>query len=250
MSEQIPNRIEAYCDLSRFVFLREFDGPMPRTASNKYDHHSPVVVAEEFDGDGHVVRSWFIMLKPNRDGFGLTAACQPHRIVSRDIRPGATPAYDPNDEAQIVQQYDESYLINIRSARDEMLADRERHLIYSQSYLDALHRAKESQSEVERLQGELSEQTTAHSAELQKRDAELFELKNETELNRLQIATLQASYAKLWEQKGLRERVKVWFRTKLKRLECALRRAASSVCCAEKCKSATGRNSWRVWFRR
>jgi hypothetical protein len=221
---------------------------MPRSGQSSGSGEGPVVVAEEIDGQGQVVRSWFVMLQPNRDGCGLKADCPPHRIVSRDIRPGeSTPDYDANNEGQIAQRISEGELIQIRRARDEMIADRERHVIYAQTYLDALKNADGWKGNVEHLNIVVAQK----DATIKERDNEIFELKNEVALNRLQIANLQASYAALENRKSLNERVKVWCRSKLKRLkELVSKQAESSDCCAAKCKSATGRNSWRVWFRR
>jgi hypothetical protein len=213
MTEQIPNRIEAFLDLSRFVYLREAEGALRRgdATAAYYANSAPVVVAEEIDGEDRVVRTWFVMPQPNRDGFGLTAPCPPHRIVSRDVRPGEpTPAYDPNAEARIVQTYGDEELKALRRARDERIADRERHIRHAQTYTDAVNRRNQLQAEVERLNQELVAKGIEYSAELKKRDDENWELKNERTLNRLQIATLQASYSKLWNQKSLTGRVKTW----------------------------------------
>jgi hypothetical protein len=219
MIEQLPSRIEAFADLSRFAYLREYNGKLPRTGNVNNNSPSAVVVAEEIDGDGRVIRSWFVMLQSNRDGCGLSAACPPHRIVSRDVRPGEpAPDYNPNAEAAIIQQISEPELLQIQRARDEMLAERERHVIYAQSYLDAVQRARESQSEAERINQEMIAKGIAYSEELKKRDDEIWELKNEAALNRLQIATLQASYGALENRKSLKERVKVLCRSKLKRV--------------------------------
>ena len=219
----IPNRIETFCDLSQFVFLREVNGLLARSVGD----HSPVIVAEELDGSGRVVRSWFVILTETHDGRGLKAACPTCRIVSRDIQPGKpTPDYDPNNEPIVVQHARPEELKSIRKARDEMLADRERHVIYAQSYIEAVKRAADSEAAAQRLQEQLTAQSLAHSGELQKRDDQLFQLENENQLNRLQIETLQASYLALENRKSLRERVNVWCRSKLNRLkECALRRA-------------------------
>jgi hypothetical protein len=199
MSEQIPNRIEAFADLSRFVYLRQCDGELQRT--DRYNN-GPVVIAEEICGEtGRVVRSFFVMLKPNNDGFGLSAACPPCRIVSRDLRPdGLTPDYEPNAEATIVQQIPEDEMRNLQP----------------RTYIDALQRAADSEATTKRLQEQFNAQALVHSAELKQRDDEIWDLKNLAEANHQHIANLQASYLALSNRLSLKERAKVWCRSKLK----------------------------------
>jgi len=226
----IPNRIEAYCDLSGFAYLHECNGMIglaPGGASwkvNGVEHFSPtnqpIVLAEELDGDGQIVRTWYVFSQSARDG----AAIANHgRIVSRDIRPGVpTPDYNPNESVTIGQQICDNELVRIQHARNEMLATRDRHLIYAQSYLDALKNADGWRGDVQHLNSVVAEK----DATIKERDNEIFELKDETTLNRLQIATLQASYAELENRKSLPERVKVWCRSTLKRLtKCASKQA-------------------------
>ncbi len=220
----IPNRIESFCDLSGFAYLREYQGCLPR-GSSKTDRSiistggesEPVVVAEEIDGEGKVVRTWFVLPSTHRDGLGLMSQCQfAHTLVSRDIRPGEPSApYDPNVPVKLGCEIRFDELRLIRAQRDEMLAACERHLIYSQSYVDALKKADGWKSNVENL----NRVVARRDATIKERDSEVCDLKNEAALNRLQIATLQASYAALENRKSAKERIKAWFRSKLKRLK-------------------------------
>jgi hypothetical protein len=202
----IPHRIERYCALDGFAFLREFPGEIclgpvrsgsfVQTSDNPGRNY-PVVVAEEFDGNGKVVRSWFILLQTNGDGYGFAGRdCDyQHRIVSRDIKPGVvTPAYDPNAPVSLGHQIPEDQLRRIQAARDQMLLNRERHTIYAQSYIDAVQRASDSEADAKRMQEQFTAQTTAHAAELEQRDncivgyrGKLIELQAELNATRRQL---------------------------------------------------------------
>jgi len=175
----------------------------------------PIVVAEEIDGDGKVVRTWFVLPESHRDGFGLAPQCQyAHILVSRDIRPGEPSVpYNPNVPVKIGCQIRFDELKLIKAQRDELQADRNRHLIYAQSYLDSLSKADEWRRSVEHLNTVVA----AKDLEIAKRDDQIFELRNENELNRLSIATLQASNLAMANRQSFKSQFKEWVRCVLKR---------------------------------
>lgn len=222
----IPNRIQAYCDLSGFAYLREYQGHMPRGSSQTSPSivstggaSEPIIVAEELDGDGNTVRTWFVLPDSHRDGLGLAPCPFAHTVVSRDIRPAEPSApYDPNVPVKLGSEVRFDELRLIRAQRDEMLADRQRHLIYAQSYLDALRNADNWRSNVENLNRVVAQK----DLDIARRDDEIFELRNENQLNRLSMATLQASYLALENRLSLKAQIKEWCKSWVR---CALRRA-------------------------
>jgi hypothetical protein len=208
----IPYRIEAYLDLKRhFQWLRE-SPRLPTIPTNV------VVVAEEFSGDGDITRTWFVTMGAIADG-QIASGLPPHRLVTCDIRPGEpTPDADLSKPLRTIEEpLNEVRLHRARQEYFDAMATRERHLIYSQTYLDALQRANDSEAATKRMQDELTAKALAHAEELKSRDDVVWELRNECEANRQQIATLQASYAALENRKSLPERVKAWGRSKVKK---------------------------------
>ena len=224
----IPNRIEAFCDLSGFAYLREYQGVMAKGSpkvtytggGGSGGHTLPfVVVAEEIDGEDRIVRSWYVLLEASPDG-RQSQDPLPHRIVSRDILPGVeTPTYDPNVPVSVGNRISEDILRQLQRARDDIEANRERHAIYSQAYLDALRKADGWRGNVEHLNKVVAQKDAA----IKERDNEICELNNQVALNQLQIATLQASNAELENRKSLIAKIKSWCRSTLKK--CALKRA-------------------------
>lgn len=231
----VPNRIEAFCDLSGFAYLREYQGHLPCGSSQSSSSTvatggslEPIVVAEEIDGDGTVVRTWFVLADSHRDGFGLDPQREspqtivPHSIVSRDIRPGKPSApYDPNAPVKLGCEIRFDELRLIKAQRDELYADSKRHLIHAQTYLDALNKAEDWRGNVEHLNAVVA----AKEFEIAKRDDEIFELRCENELNRLSIANLQASYLALSNRQSFKTQFKEWCRSWVR---CALRQVGLS----------------------
>jgi hypothetical protein len=207
-------RIELYIDNpERASFLREVEGDFKPGAQDNF-----VVVGREYGGDETnrvVTRTWFLSTsQPSCDGEAPPKAPK-HKIVSTAIHPGEpTPPADPTAVGS--GGFNQEVLTRMKQSQIRQSKELEHHERFCKTYTDAKQRAIDVQTAFDRLETELAAQRLAHSIELQNRDDEIRELKNDSALNRQQIATLQASYSALENRKSLKERVKVWCRSTLK----------------------------------
>jgi hypothetical protein len=197
------HRIELYLDnTDRVSFLREVDGDFNPAQGDPF-----VVIAREYD-ENRVTRTWFLSLHQFSDGISPFGA-PPHRVVSAAIRPGEpTPPADPTRKS--AGGFSQEVLAKIKQLAINEAEKLQRTERFCATYNEALQRAKVSQAEVDRLYEEMRARGIAHGEELKKRDDQIWELLNENQANRQQIAILQASYAALEDRKSLPERVKAW----------------------------------------
>lgn len=214
-------RIELYIDNpERASFLREVEGDF-----NPGEQDCFVVVAREFAADNEnsrvVTRAWFLSTsQPSCDGESPPKAPK-HKIVSTAIRPGEpTPPVDPTTVGS--GGFSQVVLVKMKQSQIRQAKELEHHERFCKTYTDALKQAEGWKSNVEHLNKVVAQKNEDFNTAIAQKDAtikqrydEIFELKNETTLNRLQIATLQASYSALEKRKSLTERVKAWFRCKL-----------------------------------
>jgi uncharacterized coiled-coil protein SlyX len=123
-----------------------------------------VVVAQELDETGQIVRTWYVLKNPLQDGRGLSGNPE-HRLVSRDIKPSTpTPDYDRSTPVTLSHEVPDAVLERIRRERNDMLAGRERHVLYSQQVLDDRAKLVEQQSRIEQLESTTRDQASTINA--------------------------------------------------------------------------------------
>jgi hypothetical protein len=226
------NRIEVYCpDITGFAWLREFVGrlaygpgtPVACGGGQANPDNYPVVIAEEFNEASEVVRTWFVMVgkyEPVDDGSPLATCTLPHKIVSRDIKPGEpTPAYDLNAPITIGKRPSRHDLQNMRAARDDRAADRHRHTIYCQQWHDHLATIKRQAERIKQLESELSQADAAFKskmaavdAEFQRRDREFSSARGEAVHLRRMLEAERKQFRQTLKRKSFLYRLRLWGR--------------------------------------